>query len=129
MFRARLSRLSIAAVMAETGSAVPPSQPASTVDQPYAQAYAAAKATPGNPLASPAYRFLLDKLQGYRELQSAYAVKQTEIERARKAAAVCGLEMTGSYRGPRRAPSLADGTPAPPRPDDASPSDIAKPAH
>eukprot|EP00796_Vickermania_ingenoplastis_P013391 gene13390-9216_t len=41
------------------------------------------------------YRFLRSHLQNYRKLQACYAVKQTDVERARKAANLCGLEFTG----------------------------------
>jgi hypothetical protein len=80
---------------------------------PYYPAFEAARANPESTLSQPAYTFLLEKIDAYRELQAAYAVKQSEVERARKAAAMCGLEMTGAYRGPRRGITDAEGKPTP----------------
>ena len=79
----------------------------------HAQWTAGCAADSGSTLASPAYAFLQARIDDYRGLMSQYAVKQTEVERARKAAAMCGLEMTGSYRGPRRGTTDASGAPAP----------------
>ena len=57
----------------------------------------------GNVLASPEYAFLRDAIAKAEALQKAYAVKQTEMERTRKAAAVCGLGFR--ERVPRKSPS------------------------
>ncbi|CAJ1032176.1 hypothetical protein, conserved [Leishmania lindenbergi] len=61
------------------------------------------QADPEHPLSGPEYAFMRDRLAEYRKLQQAYAVKQTEVERARKAANMCGLEFTG--KGARKTPS------------------------
>lgn len=50
------------------------------------------EANPENPLAQPEYKMLQAKLAEYVGLQGAYAVKQTDIERTRRAANVCGLD-------------------------------------
>lgn len=50
---------------------------------------------PESPLNSPEYSFMREKLLAYSALQKTYAVKQTEVERARRAAHMCGLEFTG----------------------------------
>ncbi|ORC92568.1 uncharacterized protein TM35_000033210 [Trypanosoma theileri] len=49
---------------------------------------------PECPLSGPEYKLLLEKLQHYRSLQNVYAVKQDDIERARRAAHYSGLEFT-----------------------------------
>ncbi|KAG5496075.1 hypothetical protein JKF63_02373 [Porcisia hertigi] len=61
------------------------------------------QADPEHALSGPEYAFMRDRLAEYRKLQQTYAVKQTEVERARKAANMCGLEFTGQ-RG-RKSPS------------------------
>ncbi|KAG5470410.1 hypothetical protein LSCM1_01654 [Leishmania martiniquensis] len=61
------------------------------------------QADPEHPLNGPEYAFMRDRLVEYRKLQETYAVKQTEVERARKAANMCGLEFTG--KGGGKAPS------------------------
>ncbi|KAG5495308.1 hypothetical protein GH5_02963 [Leishmania sp. Ghana 2012 LV757] len=61
------------------------------------------QADPEHPLSGPEYAFMRDRLAEYRKLQQKYAVKQTEVERARKAANMCGLEFTG--KGGGKAPS------------------------
>lgn len=109
MFRIAARRLCPTSAAA-AAAAAHPTVAASTVHQPYYAAYNEAKSTAGNPLGSGTYAFLLARLQNYRELQSAYAVRQNDVERARKAGQMCGLEFTGSYRGPRRRPTRADGT-------------------
>ncbi|EPY25143.1 hypothetical protein STCU_02519 [Strigomonas culicis] len=53
------------------------------------------KHSSSSPLNGPEYSFMRDRLSDYSALQKAYAVKQTEVERARKAAQMCGLEFTG----------------------------------
>lgn len=40
------------------------------------------------------YTFMRDRLNEYAALQNAYAVKQTDVERAKRAAHMCGLEFT-----------------------------------
>ncbi|KAK7199620.1 hypothetical protein NESM_000007100 [Novymonas esmeraldas] len=61
------------------------------------------RADPESGLNGPEYAFMRDRLAEYSKLQQTYAVKQTEVERARKAANMCGLEFTG--KGPRKTPS------------------------
>jgi 5-bromo-4-chloroindolyl phosphate hydrolysis protein len=61
------------------------------------------QADPEHALAGREYQFMRERLEEYRKLQQTYAVKQTEVERARKAANMCGLEFTG--KGPRKSPS------------------------
>lgn len=41
------------------------------------------------------YKFLRNHLTEYKRLQTCYAVKQSDVERARRAANQCGLEFTG----------------------------------
>ncbi|GET91345.1 hypothetical protein, conserved [Leishmania tarentolae] len=53
------------------------------------------QADPEHALSGPEYAFMRDRLAEYKTLQQTYAVKQTEVERARKAANMCGLEFTG----------------------------------
>ncbi|CAC9522820.1 hypothetical protein conserved [Leishmania donovani] len=62
------------------------------------------QADPEHALSGPEYAFMRDRLAEYRKLQQTYAVKQTEVERARKAANMCGLEFTGKG-SPSRTPS------------------------
>jgi hypothetical protein len=50
------------------------------------------EADPENPLAQPEYKLLQAKLAEYMSMQGAYAVKQSDIERTRRAANVCGLD-------------------------------------
>lgn len=45
-------------------------------------------------LCSEEYKFLRKHLDTYKQLQSVYAVKQSDVERARRAAQQCGLEFT-----------------------------------
>lgn len=45
-------------------------------------------------LCSEEYKFLRRHIATYKRLQSAYAVKQSDVERARKVAQQCGLEFT-----------------------------------
>ena len=80
---------------------------------PYHAEWEAARTNKNSILSGQAYAYLQKQIFAYRELQAAYAVKQTDVERARKAAAMCGLEMTGSYRGPRRGPTDAEGNTMP----------------
>lgn len=61
------------------------------------------QADPEHALGGREYHFMRERLEEYRNLQQTYAVKQTEVERARKAANMCGLEFTG--KGARKAPS------------------------
>lgn len=61
------------------------------------------QADPEHALSGREYQFMRERLEEYRNLQQAYAVKQTEVERARKAANMCGLEFTG--KGPRKTPT------------------------
>ncbi|KAH9589359.1 hypothetical protein LSM04_007366 [Trypanosoma melophagium] len=49
---------------------------------------------PECPLSGPEYKLLQEKLQHYRSLQNTYAVKQDDIERAKRAARYSGLEFT-----------------------------------
>ncbi|CCW70520.1 unnamed protein product [Phytomonas sp. Hart1] len=49
---------------------------------------------PQSPLNSQEYVLMRECLTKYRTLQRIYSVKQTDIERARAAAHVCGLEFT-----------------------------------
>ncbi|KEG14963.1 hypothetical protein DQ04_00241050 [Trypanosoma grayi] len=49
---------------------------------------------PECPLSGPEYVLLQEKLQHYRTLQNTYAVKQDDIERAKRAAHYSGLEFT-----------------------------------
>lgn len=53
-------------------------------------------ADPESPLGKNEYNFMRERLAEYSALQLDYAVKQTEVERARKAANMCGLEFTGT---------------------------------
>ncbi|CBH16641.1 uncharacterized protein TEOVI_000824800 [Trypanosoma equiperdum] len=46
------------------------------------------------PLSGPEYALLLEKVEHYRSLQNTYAVKQSDIERAKRAAHYSGLEFT-----------------------------------
>ncbi|KPA84499.1 putative mitochondrial hypothetical protein [Leptomonas pyrrhocoris] len=61
------------------------------------------QADPDHALNGRDYRFMRERLEEYRKLQQTYAVKQTEVERAKKAANMCGLEFTG--KGPRKSPT------------------------
>lgn len=61
------------------------------------------QADPAHALSGPEYGFMRERLAEYSKLQQTYAVKQTEVERARKAANMCGLEFTG--KGERKTPS------------------------
>lgn len=61
------------------------------------------QADPESPLNSAPYKFLREHLVEYSKLQQTYAVKQSEVERARRAAHMCGLEFTG--KGERKTPS------------------------
>ncbi|KPI89617.1 hypothetical protein ABL78_1282 [Leptomonas seymouri] len=61
------------------------------------------QADPEHALSGREYRFMRERLEEYRNLQQTYAVKQTDVERARKAANMCGLEFTG--KGPRKTAS------------------------
>ena len=45
-------------------------------------------------LASETYNALMSNLKAYDDLLRTYSVKQTEMERAKRAANLCGLEMT-----------------------------------
>lgn len=45
-------------------------------------------------LCSEEYQFLRQHIAAYKGLQTAYAVKQSDVERARKVAQQCGLEFT-----------------------------------
>lgn len=63
------------------------------------------QADPEHPLSGREYHFMRERLEEYRNLQQTYAVKQTEVERARKAAHMCGLEFTG--KSPRKTPSAS----------------------
>lgn len=58
---------------------------------------------PEHALSGREYHFMRERLEEYRNLQQTYSVKQTEVERARKAANMCGLEFTG--KGARKTPS------------------------
>jgi hypothetical protein len=60
----------------------------------YVARYQAKLAEEGNVLVGPEYSFLQRQLAGYKLLQNEYAVKQNDIERAKKAAEVCGLKFT-----------------------------------
>lgn len=50
------------------------------------------EADPECPLSQPEYKMLQERLADYVKLQGAYAVKQSDIERTRRAANVCGLD-------------------------------------
>jgi hypothetical protein len=52
-------------------------------------------------LGGEAYEYLIAKLDSYKALLDKYAVTQDEVERAKKVAAMCGLEMTNKP-DPRR---------------------------
>ena len=43
----------------------------------------------------PEHHALQEHLAHYKTLQNAYGVKQSDVERARKVAQLCGLEVTG----------------------------------
>lgn len=53
---------------------------------------------PENPIAQAEYKILQEKLALYVELQGEYSVKQSEIERAKRAANVCGLDFPSPQR-------------------------------
>ncbi|EPY40751.1 hypothetical protein AGDE_03176 [Angomonas deanei] len=53
------------------------------------------KKNTSSPLNTGDHDYLRERLAEYSKLQKTYAVKQTEVERARKAAQMCGLEFTG----------------------------------
>lgn len=61
----------------------------------FAQRLEELKKDPNSPLSGPEYCFMRKKLATYSSLQQTYAVKQTDVERARRAANMCGLEFTG----------------------------------
>ena len=70
-------------------------------------------------LGIPEYQELMKKLDLYKSLQGAYAVKQSEMERTRRVANVCGLDIAPKKRVPRApaegtAPASSSGTPPPP---------------
>ncbi len=60
----------------------------------FAKRYEQLRANPESALSSEAYESLMSNLAQYDELLRVYSVKQTEMERARRAARMCGLEMT-----------------------------------
>ncbi|KAG8347366.1 hypothetical protein TRVL_01801 [Trypanosoma vivax] len=62
--------------------------------------------TPGCPLSGPDYALLRERLRHYRSLQNTYAVKQSDIERARRAAHYSGLEFTS--KPPRKSVSPSE---------------------
>ena len=62
----------------------------------FAAQYGEATRNPEDVLGGKAYAYLRDQLTHYRSLQGEYAVKQTDVERARKAGNMCGLEFTKS---------------------------------
>ena len=51
------------------------------------------QANPESALGQAEYKHLQAKLAKYAELQGQYAVKQSEMERTKRAANVCGLDM------------------------------------
>uniref|UniRef100_A0A7S1W230 Uncharacterized protein n=1 Tax=Neobodo designis TaxID=312471 RepID=A0A7S1W230_NEODS len=112
MFRAGATRLCAAGAAATATNANEIAAEAAK-KHTYYKEWAAARADKDSVLAGESYSFLQSQVDAYRELQAQYAVKQTDVERARKAAAMCGLEMTGSYRGPRKGPTDAEGNPMP----------------
>lgn len=57
------------------------------------ETYAKLQADPESALGSAEYQLLKVKLAKYSELQGQYAVKQSEMERTKRAANVCGLDM------------------------------------
>jgi hypothetical protein len=52
-------------------------------------------------LGQPEYQELLRKLVHYKSLQGEYSVKQSEMERTRRVANVCGLDVTPKKRVPK----------------------------
>lgn len=66
----------------------------------FAERFEKMRTDPENPLSCSEYTYMRERLAEYSALQTTYAVKQTEVERARKAANMCGLEFTG--KGERR---------------------------
>lgn len=60
----------------------------------FAKRYEQLRKDPDSALASDSYEALMSNLKAYDELLRTYSVKQTEMERAKRAANMCGLEMT-----------------------------------
>lgn len=54
--------------------------------------------TSNSGLCSEEYKFLEKHLDTYKRLQSVYAVKQSDVERARRAGQQCGLEFTQAVK-------------------------------
>lgn len=85
-----LCRLASTAATTSVPSAKPPAVPAVS----YRARYDALAADgSGSPLSSVQFHDVLAALKQYDDLLKAYSVKQDEMERARRAAAVCGLSM------------------------------------
>lgn len=51
-----------------------------------------------SPLSQPEYALLQEKLAAYARLQGEYAVKQSEMERTKRVANVCGLDFPSPVR-------------------------------
>jgi hypothetical protein len=74
----------------------------------FASAYEAERANAESPLAAPAYAALARHLEAYDDMLRKYSVKQSELERMKRAANVCGLDFlkpkarvdTSSVRAP-----------------------------
>lgn len=60
----------------------------------FAKRYEQLRADPNSALASDSYEAIMKNLSLYDGLLREYSVKQTEMERAKRAARMCGLEMT-----------------------------------
>ena len=75
-------------------AAASPAAAAAKAPHSYEARLASLKADPASVLAGGEYQFLQRNLAVYQKMQNEYAVKQNDIERAKKAGQVCGLEMT-----------------------------------
>lgn len=90
MLRRCSTRLAASAAAAVAGS----SSTNTPARHPYEDEFEAYRADDTSVLGGANFNFHMECIEQYRDLQARYAVKQSEMERTRRAANVCGLEVT-----------------------------------